>query len=83
MVLTPKDVIHLKFNCTSPTKKEMDFRIKHKPRLFFFNTSCIPEASMVLEKSLNGTLCEEKFFSVNYREPDFTKIFLKLCSKIP
>lgn len=35
MVLTPKDVIHLKFNCISPTKKEMDFRIKHKPRLFF------------------------------------------------
>ena len=65
MVLTFKYVIHLKFNCISPTNKEMDFRIKHKPRLFFFLIiSCIPEASMVLEKSLNGKLCEKKFFSI-------------------
>ena len=33
MVHTPKYVIHLKFNCTSPTNKEMGFRIKHKSRL--------------------------------------------------
>ena len=33
MVHTPKYVIHLKFNCTSPTNKEIGFRIKCKSRL--------------------------------------------------
>lgn len=56
MVHTPKYVIHLKFNCTSPTNKEMGFRIKHKSRLKKKIINCIPEVSLVLEESLSGKL---------------------------
>ena len=56
MVLTPKYVIHLKFNCTSPTNKEISFRIKCKSRLKKKIISCIPEVSLVLEESLSDML---------------------------
>lgn len=55
MVHTPKYVIHLKFNCISPTNKEIGFRIECKSRLKK-KKSVAFRVSLVLEEGLSGML---------------------------